>query len=168
MLTDTASYSTAIAQQSALTGSSILESDTALTLSKYGRAVKASYEAIRRQRLDVFAVMLRAIGVKLAGAILKQAVSVLTSGAGSTTAKAGSALAYSDLAALCGKFSNFNMNALIASPSVMASIVAMEQMMKLPPSSRDEFACHLAPCSIRLPSWTIRPLLDSTGTLHWK
>ena len=130
VLTDTASYSTAIAQQSALTGSSILESDTALTLSKYGRAVKASYEAIRRQRLDVFAVMLRAIGVKLAGAILKQAVSVLTSGAGSTTAKAGSALAYSDLAALCGKFSNFNMNALIASPSVMASIVAMEQMME--------------------------------------
>ena len=130
VLTDTASYSTAIAQQSALTGSSILESDTALTLSKYGRAVKASYEAIRRQRLDVFAVILRAIGVKLAGAILKQAVSVLTSGAGSTTAKAGSALAYSDLAALCGKFSNFNMNALIASPSVMASIVAMEQMME--------------------------------------
>ena len=39
-------------------------------------------------------------------------------------------LAYSDLAALCGKFSNFNMNALIASPSVMASIVAMEQMME--------------------------------------
>lgn len=47
---------------------------------KYGRIINASYEAVRQQRLDVFAVMLTSIGIKLANSIMSSAVSTLSSG----------------------------------------------------------------------------------------
>ena len=102
-ITETDAYGT-VAQGAAMTSSTILEATTALTLNKYGRLVKASYEAVRRQRLDVFAVLLKSVGMQLGQALMQQAITTLTSTVGSTTAKAGSALAYSDLATLYGKF----------------------------------------------------------------
>ena len=63
-ITETDAYGT-VAQGAAMTSSTILEATTALTLNKYGRLVKASYEAVRRQRLDVFAVLLKSVGMQL-------------------------------------------------------------------------------------------------------
>ena len=100
-ITETDAYGT-VAQGAAMTSSTILEATTALTLNKYGRLVKASYVAVRRQRLDVFAVLLKSVGMQLGQALMQQAITTLTTTVGSTTAKAGSALAYSDLATLYG------------------------------------------------------------------
>ncbi len=127
-LDDSVSYDTVSDQWDTLPVTEISEQTTPLTLSKYARSIHISYEAIRRQRLDVLSVMLRSVGVKLGNAIVKAAVTVLKSEAGSSTTMAGSALAYSDLAALCGKFKDFNLNTVIASPAVLASILTMDQM----------------------------------------
>lgn len=145
-IAETDSYSTAISQSNALKNSTILEATSALVLNKYGRAVKASYEAVRQQRLDVFAVFLRSVGMQLAQALMQQAITTLTATVGSTTAKAGSALAYSDLATLYGKFTTYNMNTLLVSPKVAATILAMTEMEDVVPVEQGQ---------VRLPFGTV-------------
>jgi len=124
VLDDSANYISS-AQASVLPTATVRESTSATVLAKYGRLISASYEAIRQQRLDVFGVMLRSIGVKLAGAVTKKAVEVLEQGASQITA---ATLSYADLANLYGEFDCFNMNALIVSPEVASKIVAMEEL----------------------------------------
>ncbi len=129
-LTDTAAYTTTQAGAE-MPASSIMESEDVVTLVKYGRVVNASYEAVRQQRLDVFALMLRRVGRQLADSVVKEAVAVLKGAAsGNAIAKAGSALAYSDLAALYGKFTGCNLTTVLASPAVMAEILVMNQMLE--------------------------------------
>lgn len=124
VLDDTAEYTTS-AEAAALPSATVRESDTATVLAKYGRLISASYEAIRQQRLDVFSVMLRSIGVKLAASVTKKAVEVLAANAEGVTS---AALTYADLANLYGEFDCFNMNALIVSPEIASKIVAMEEL----------------------------------------
>lgn len=145
-ITETDSYGTATLQSDALTASTILEATSALVLDKYGRVVKASYEAVRRQRLDVFAVFLRSVGMQLAQALMQQAITTLTAEAGSSSTKAGSALAYSDLATLYGKFTTYNMNTLLVSPKVAATILAMAEMEDVVPVEQAQ---------VRLPFGTV-------------
>lgn len=145
-ITETDSYGTATSQSDALTASTILEATSALVLDKYGRVVKASYEAVRRQRLDVFAVFLRSVGMQLAQALMQQAITTLTAEAGSSSTKAGSALAYSDLATLYGKFTTYNMNTLLVSPKVAATILAMAEMEDVVPVEQAQ---------VRLPFGTV-------------
>ena len=66
-------YSVTTAEGVSLKKTVITES-AAIALDKYGRLISASYETIRQQRIDVFAVMLRAVGHKLAGAIAGKAL----------------------------------------------------------------------------------------------
>lgn len=120
-------YGTKTAEGDTLPATAIRETDDPISLSKYGRLITASYETIRTQRIDVFAVMLRAVGRKLAGAIAADALAVIADSAESF-APAGSALAYSDLAKLYGKFGDYELSAVIASPQTVAEILAMEQM----------------------------------------
>ncbi|MBR0483392.1 MAG: hypothetical protein IJJ69_01255 [Oscillospiraceae bacterium] len=136
-LTDTVAYTPTTAG-SALPVSSILESSSVITLQKYGRNIQASYEAVRQQRLDVFAIMLRRVGKRLADSLVTQAMITLKLAANTTAnkiTKAGSTLAYSDLARLYGKFTTFDMRVMLASPSVVADILVMNQMMET--SSQD-------------------------------
>lgn len=123
-LDDSADYTTT-AQAATLPSATVRESSSATVLAKYGRLISASYEAVRQQRLDVFGVMLRSIGVKLAASVTAEAVQVLAADAEPITT---SALSYSDLAALYGEFGCFDMNAVIVSPAVASEIVAMEQL----------------------------------------
>ena len=124
VLTDTASYS-ATAQNNTLPTATVTEGSTSVTLQKFGRLINATYEAVRRQRLDVFGVMLRSIGVKLANSIASTAMTVLKTGASYIST---SALTYADLADLYGLFDNFDMTTVIASPAIASKIAAMEQM----------------------------------------
>ncbi|MDE6665500.1 MAG: phage major capsid protein [Ruminococcus sp.] len=124
VMDDSAEYK-ASTEASVLPTTTVKESSSATILSKYGRLINASYEAIRQQRLDVFGVMLRSIGVKLAVSVVKKAVSVLEAGADVINADS---LTYSALAELYGSFDCFNMNTIIASPQDASKIVAMEQL----------------------------------------
>ncbi|MBR6069003.1 MAG: phage major capsid protein [Ruminococcus sp.] len=124
VLDDSTAYTTT-AQTVALPASTVTEGTTAVALEKIGRLINASYEAIRKQRLDVFGVMLRSIGVKLANTVVSKAITVLKTGATGVTT---SSLSYSDLADLYGKFDNFNMTTVLASPAVASKIAAMDQL----------------------------------------
>lgn len=126
-LDDSADYTTT-AQAAVLPAATVKESSTATVLDKYGRLISASYEAIRQQRLDVFGVMLRSIGVKLAASVTEKAVEVLAAGVTPVTT---TSLAYSDLAKLYGEFDCFDMNTVIVSPAVASKIVAMEQLSEV-------------------------------------
>ena len=124
VLSDTAEYDP-VAQTVTLPAASITEGTDAITLEKFGRLINASYEAVRRQRLDSFSIMLRSIGIKLAAAVVGKAFTVLKTG---TSTIPTTSLTYADLADLYGSFDCFNMTTLIASPAVAAKIAAMEEM----------------------------------------
>lgn len=107
-----------------------------IPLKKRGRLLVTSYEALRFQRLELFAVTLRQIGACIARAQLGDAIDVLIGGDDAEgtnaadvmkVATAGS-LTYTDLISLWGAFSEFEMNRLIASPDMMAKLLAIEEL----------------------------------------
>lgn len=112
-------------QGETLPTATVTESSAATVLAKYGRLISASYESIRQQRLDVFGVMLRSVGVRLAAAVVKKAVEVLADGADEVST---TELTYADLTELYGKFESFDMTTVIASPALAAKIAAMDQL----------------------------------------
>ncbi len=142
-LTDTEEY-TSTAQAQTLPEASVRECETATVLAKYGRLINASYEAVRQQRLDVFGVMLRSVGVKLAAAVTRKAVEALAEEAEEIST---SALTYSDIAKLYGEFDCFEMNTLIAPPALASEIAAMEQLSE---SSADERGRIMLPLGAEL------------------
>ena len=102
-----------------------------VTLKKRGRLLRASYEAIKFQRLDVFTVALRQIGVFIAKAQLRDAMDVLVGtgpGAAQTISQAGGNLAYSDLLELWSLFEDFEMNVMLASPATAARILNIPEL----------------------------------------
>jgi len=124
VLDDSETYTTTD-QADLLPEATVTESTTATVLEKFGRLISASYEAIRQQRLDVFGVMLRSIGARLAVSVVKKAVAVLEA---DTTPITTSSLTYDDLAALYGEFDCFDMTTVIASPAIASKIAAMDQL----------------------------------------
>ncbi len=109
--------------------SSISLTSAPIALKKFARLINAPYEAIRQQRLDVFAVALRAVGAKLAKAIEASAISSVTAAA-ETVSMTGGEFNYSELAAFWGKFTNCEMNAIVCSPATAAKILAFDEMNK--------------------------------------
>lgn len=102
-------------------------------LHKRGRMLVASYEAIRFQRLDLFTVTLRQIGAYIAKSRLKDAVDVLVNGDGNSnaiseaqTATPGT-LSYGDLVDFWNSFDPYTLNAVIASPTMMARLLKLSE-----------------------------------------
>ncbi len=124
-------YDTTTGQGEDLKITAITEDTTGIGLDKYGRVITASYEIVRQQRIDIFAVALRAIGHKLAGAIAGAALEKLADSVTPITI-AGSTLAYADLVALYSQFTDFDMTTMIASPTNISAILAMTQMADRP------------------------------------
>ncbi|MDE7302773.1 MAG: hypothetical protein K2N60_05570, partial [Oscillospiraceae bacterium] len=122
------SYTKTIAVGAALPESSITLSAEPIALEKYGRLINAPYEAVRQQRLDVFAAALRAVGAKLAKAIEGAAVAALTESGDFVTG--GSTFDYAALAAFWGKFDSCDMNVILCSPATAAKILAFDEMNK--------------------------------------
>ena len=119
-------YSVTAAEGAAFKKTAITEGN-AVTLAKYARLITASYETVRQQRIDAFAVMLRAVGRKLAGAAVTAALGVIKSSV-TPASLIGNALAYADLAALFGAFSDYPLTTVVTSPANAAKILAMTEM----------------------------------------
>ena len=109
-----------------------------VSLSKRGRMLVASYEALRFQKLDLFGVMLRQIGAHIQKQQLSDAVKVLMDGDGNDNA-AGvftigtspisgtkGTLGYDQLVEFWGQFDPYTMNTLLCSTTTMT------QMLKIP------------------------------------
>lgn len=105
-------------------------SENLVNLKKRGRLLSASYEAIKFQRVDVFSVALRQIGVYIAKAQLIDAISALT-GSGADAAEsvtsAASAITYADLLNLWSKFEDFEMNIMLCSPDMAMSVLNLAE-----------------------------------------
>ena len=109
-----------------------------VSLTKRGRMLVASYEAIRFQKLDLFSVMLRQIGAYIQKQQLADAVRVLMDGDGNdnaavhyavgTSPMSGTAgkLGYDQLVEFWGKFDPYTMNTILCSTGTMTG------MMKIP------------------------------------
>ena len=119
-------YTAVTAEGANLKITAITEAVSPVTLNKYGRLITASYETVRQQRIDVFAVMLRAVGRKLGNALGAAALTVLKTAATNTTITAP--LAYSHLTTLYGAFEDYPMTTVIVSPKNVGAILAMTEM----------------------------------------
>ena len=109
-----------------------------VSLTKRGRMLVASYEALRFQKLDLFGVMLRQIGAHIQKQQLADAVKVLMQGDGNDNAAAAftigstpitgtkGTLGYDQLVEFWGQFDPYTMNTLLCSTGTMT------QMLKIP------------------------------------
>ena len=109
-----------------------------VSLTKRGRMLVASYEAIRFQKLDLFSVMLRQIGAYIQKQQLSDAVKVLMNGDGNENAAiqytVGDApisgtpgtLGYDQMVEFWGQFDPYTMNTILCSTGTMT------QMLKIP------------------------------------
>mgnify|MGYP000300268297 CR=1 FL=1 len=115
-------------EAAALSTTTISLKDKTTALKKRGRMLRASYEAIKFQRLDLFTLALRRIGAEIARCQMKDAVDVLVNGDGSTGSApaklttAATTLAYSDLLTLWSKFTAYQMNTLLVNAKTAAAI----------------------------------------------
>ena len=111
-----------------------------VNLSKRGRMLVASYEAIRFQKLDLFGVMLRQIGAYIQKQQLADAVKVLMQGDGNnnaaTTFTVGTSpisgtkgtLKYDQLVEFWGQFDPFTMNTILCSTATMTSLLKVAEL----------------------------------------
>ncbi len=124
-------YGETVAEGEAIPVTDITLNENLVALKKRGRLLRASYEAIKFQRLDVFTVALRQIGAFIAKAQLGDAIATLA-GEGANAAEvltqAGATLTYGDLLALWGKFEDFEMNVLLASPATAAKVLNIPEL----------------------------------------
>ena len=109
-------------------------------LSKRGRMLVASYEAIRFQKLDLFGVMLRQIGAYIQKQQLADAVNVLMNGDGNDNAAVTYAvgtspisgtkgtLGYDQLVEFWGRFDPFTMNTILCSTATMTRLLKVAEL----------------------------------------
>ena len=107
-------------------------SDRTIRLKKRGRMITTSYDVLRFQRLDVVSVALKRIGAYLAQSLMADAVDVLINGDGGKNKAEACALAadeytYDDLIDFWNKFAPYELNTILASPGVTATILKMNE-----------------------------------------
>ncbi len=111
-----------------------------VSLTKRGRMLVASYEAIRFQKLDLFGVMLRQIGAYIQKQQLSDAVKVLMNGDGNSNAAAAftvgtspisgtkGTLGYDQMVEFWGQFDPYTMNTILCSTSTMTKMLKIPEL----------------------------------------
>ena len=111
-----------------------------VSLTKRGRMLVASYEAIRFQKLDLFSVMLRQIGAHIQKQQLADAVNVILNGDGNDNAAVqytvgtdpisgtSGTLAYDQLVEFWGQFDPYTMNTILCSTGTMTSLLKIPEL----------------------------------------
>ncbi len=114
--------------------------DHLVSLTKRGRMLVASYEAIRFQKLDLFSVMLRQIGAHIQKQQLADAVDVLVNGDGNDNAAVQytigispisgtqGVLTYDQLVEFWGQFDPYTMNTILCSTATMTDMLKVPEL----------------------------------------
>ena len=109
-------------------------------LTKRGRMLVASYEALRFQKLDLFGVMLRQIGAHIQKQQLADAVKVLKDGDGNENPAAvltvgtspisgeKGTLAYDQMVEFWGQFDPYTMNTILCSTGTMTKMLKIPEL----------------------------------------
>ena len=129
-----------VAEGAAIPETEVKTRDHLVSLTKRGRMLVASYEALRFQKLDLFSVMLRQIGAHIQKQLLADAVNVLIEGDGNDNAAvqytvgtspisgtAGS-IGYDQLVEFWGQFDPYTMNTILCSTSTMTSLMKIPEL----------------------------------------
>ena len=129
-----------VAEGAAIPETQVKSKDHLISLTKRGRMLVASYEALRFQKLDLFSVMLRQIGAHIQKMQLADAVKVLTDGDGNDNAAvvyavgtdpiSGTAgnLVYEQLVEFWGQFDPYTMNTLLCSTATMTKMLKIPEL----------------------------------------
>ena len=111
-----------------------------ISLTKRGRMLVASYEALRFQKLDLFSVMLRQIGSYIQKQQLSDAVHVIVSGDGNDNASphytvgtspisgTRGTLNYDQLVEFWGQFDPYTMNTILCSGNTMTKMLKVPEL----------------------------------------
>ena len=130
----------AVAEGESIPETTVKTKDHLVQLTKRGRMLVASYEALRFQKLDLFSVMLRQIGAHIQKQQLADAVNVLISGDGNDNAAVqytvGSTpisgtrgtLGYDQLVEFWGQFDPFTMNCILSSTPTMTKLLKIPEL----------------------------------------
>ena len=130
----------AVAEGTVIPATKVRTRDNLISLTKRGRMLIASYEAVRFQKLDLFGVMLRQIGSYIQKMQLKDAIDVLVSGDGNGNAaevfEPGDGiisgekgeLSYDQLVEFWGQFDPYTMNGMILSSSMMTRMLKVPEL----------------------------------------
>ncbi|MBP3684053.1 MAG: phage major capsid protein [Oscillospiraceae bacterium] len=109
-------------------------------LTKRGRMLVASYEALRFQKLDLFSVMLRQIGAHIQKQQMADAVKVLVDGDGNDNAAiqytigtspisgTKGTLGYDQLVEFWGQFDPYTMNTILCSTGTMTGMLKIPEL----------------------------------------
>ena len=118
----------------------ITTKDTLVKLTKRGRMLVASYEALRFQKLDLFGVMLRQIGAHIQQQQLEKAVNMIVNGDGNengaTLYEVGTSpisgtlgtLGYDQLVEFWSQFDPFTMNTILCSNATMTKLLKIPEL----------------------------------------
>ena len=129
-----------VAEGTAIPATKVRTRDNLISLSKRGRMLIASYEAVRFQKLDLFSVMLRQIGSYIQKMQLADAIDVLVNGDGNDNAAtiyavgnepiSGTAgtLGYDQLVEFWGAFDPYTMNGMIMGNSMMTKLLKIPEL----------------------------------------
>ena len=129
-----------VAEGAAIPATRVKTREHLIQLSKRGRMLVASYEAVRFQKLDLFSVMLRQIGSYIQKMQLQDAVEVLVNGDGNNNGaevlQVGSnpisgtsgQLGYDQLVEFWGQFDPYTMNGLLCSSAMMTKLLKIPEL----------------------------------------
>jgi len=130
----------AVAEGAQTPATQVKTKENLINLSKRGRMLVASYEAVRFQKLDLFSVMLRQIGSYIQKMQLADAIDVLVNGDGNDNAAtiysvgnepiSGTAgtLGYDQLVEFWGEFDPYTMNGMIMGNSMMTKLLKIPEL----------------------------------------
>ena len=130
----------AVAEGAEIPATKVRTRDNLISLSKRGRMLIASYEAIRFQKLDLFSVMLRQIGSYIQKMQLGDAIRVLVDGDGNnnaaqvftvgTSPMSGTkgTLTYGQMVEFWGQFDPYTMNTILCSTDTMTDILKIAEL----------------------------------------
>lgn len=102
-------------------------SSTASALTKYARKLSCSYESIKKQRIESFAVILRSLGATIAKDVNGLCMSKISQSV-TPSEIAGTAIKFSDLVTFWGTMTDHDMDVMVCTPATMASILSMDEM----------------------------------------
>ena len=129
-----------VAEGSEIPSTEVKTKEHLVKLTKRGRMLVASYEAIRFQKLDLFSVMLRQIGSYIQKQQVADAVKVLVDGDGNenaaiqysvgTSPMSGTVgtLTYDQLVEFWGKFDPYTMNTILCSTDTMTKLLKIPEL----------------------------------------
>ena len=129
-----------VEEGAAIPETAVKTKDHLVHLTKRGRMLVASYEALRFQKLDLFGVMLRQIGAHIQKQQLRDAVNVLINGDGNDNAAAAytigtspmsgtkGTLTYDQLVEFWGQFDPYTMNTLLCNTATMTKLLKVPEL----------------------------------------